>query len=63
MQTNTIIVTNNNVSPTLGICVSKVDTTIEPTTNTTTPVDYDTLSAAQKLIFDDCVAMIESLNP
>ena len=37
------------------------DTNAEPPSDVTTDVDYDTLTPAQKILFDDCVAMIESL--
>jgi len=60
MQSNTIIVTNNNVNPVDEICVCAVDSIAEPPTDVTTAVDYNTLSAAEKTQFDDCVAMIKS---
>jgi hypothetical protein len=63
MQSKTIIVTNNNVNPVKEICVCDVNTLAEPPLDETTSVDYDTLSAAEKIQFDDCVTMILSKIP
>jgi len=63
MQKNTIIVTKNNVTPIQGICVCDVNTAAEPPTDETTSVDYDSLSAAEKTQFDECVTMILSKIP
>ncbi len=61
MQQDTIIVTNNNVNPVQCICVNKTDTLAEPSSDVTTPVDYDSLTDPQKIQFDDCINMILSL--
>jgi len=63
MQQNTLIVTNNNVAPISQIIVVEVDTTVEPSTDTQTEIDYDSLSASEKTQFDDCVTMILSKIP
>ncbi len=61
MQTNTIIVAKNNITPVQQICVNVSDTLADPPLDQTTDIDYDTLTPAQKIQFDDCVTMIESL--
>jgi len=63
MQSKTILVTNNNVNPVKQICVCDVNTDAEPTLNEETAVDYETLSPAEKIQFDDCVTMILSKIP
>jgi hypothetical protein len=60
MQKDTIIVTNNNVSPVQEICVCVIDTTVEPPSDNMNPIDYNSLTPAEKTQFDDCVAMIKS---
>jgi hypothetical protein len=62
MQTNTITVVKSNVTPIQQICVNVSDTDAQPPSDVTTDVDYDTLTTEQKALFDDTVAMIESLG-
>lgn len=62
MQTNTICVAKNNIDPKPQILVNLSDVNSEAD-DTNTLVDYDTLSAAEKTQFDDCVAMILSKIP
>jgi hypothetical protein len=63
MQKKTILVTNNNINPIKEICVCDVNTNAEPPLDQTNDVDYNTLSAAEKIQFDDCVNMILSKIP
>jgi hypothetical protein len=63
MQKNTIIVSKNNITPKQEICVFQVDTLAEPTSDESTTVDYDSLSAPEKIQFDDCMSMILSKIP
>ena len=60
MTKDTIIVTNNNVSPADHIAVVCVDTRVQPNTESTTDLDYDSFTAAEKTLHDAYVAMIKS---
>ena len=63
MKINTIIVAKNNVDPKQNICLQVTDTGQEPVQDDLIEVDYETLSAAEKTQYDDCMAMIESKIP
>jgi len=63
MTKDTIIVSNNNVNPVDQIVLCVVDTTVEPSVDSTTEVDFDTLTPAEQTQFTDCVAMIKSKIP
>ena len=63
MQKNTVIVTNNNLTPKAEICLVQVDTTVDAPEDVSTTIDYDTLSAPEKIQFDDCMAMLISKIP
>jgi len=60
MTKNTIIITNNNVAPVDQICIVAIDTDATPPTDTTTELDYNNLTAAEKTQFDNCVTMLKS---
>jgi len=60
MQKETIIMTDNNVTPVASICVVSIDTTVQPPVDTTTTVDYNSLTASEKTQFDNFVAMIKT---
>jgi len=63
MQKDVVIVTKTNVTPEQQICLVQTDTTQEPTVEICTEIDYDTLSAPEKVQYDDCMAMLLSKIP
>lgn len=63
MKVNCIMVVKNNVDPKEQIVVNVSDMLAEPSINVNTSVDYDSLSAAEKTQFNDCVTMVMSKIP
>jgi hypothetical protein len=63
MQKNTIIAARNNVTPKQQICVSVVNTDLEPAEDNLYEIDYDAFTPAEKTQYDDCIVMVMSKIP
>ena len=63
MQTNTVIVTNNNLVPEQQVCFCQSNTDAEPPEDNMQKIDYNDFTEAEKTQINECRTMILSKLP